>query len=147
MPVSSNVYGLAQQSMLNKEVDFDSDTIRVVLLTSGYTPNLDTHRYRSSLTNEVVGTGYSAGGQVISGKTVSYDASNNTLRLTCNNITWPDSTITARYAVFFVQTGNDLSTPADDPLLVLWDFGENFSSNVGPFNLNVNSLGLITLQA
>lgn len=147
MAVTSRVYGLAQQSLVNKEIDFDTDAVRVMLCTSTYVPNLSTHRYRSDVTAEVVGTGYTAGGQLLTGKSVTFDTASRTLRLSCNSPSWPDSTITARYAVFFVQSGADLSTPADDPLLCVWDFGQDFSSNLGPFNLNVSASGLVTLVA
>lgn len=50
------VYGLALQSMLNKEIDFDTDSVKALLCTSSYTPSQDTHRYRSSLTNELATT-------------------------------------------------------------------------------------------
>lgn len=147
MAVTSKVYGLAQQSLANKEIDFDTDTVMVMLCTSAYVPDQDTHRYRSQVTNEVTGTGYTAGGQACTGKTVSYDAATNTLKLAVANVSWPNSTITARYAVFYVMSGADLSTPADDPLLCYWDFGGDFASSNGAFDLTINAAGLVTLQA
>lgn len=56
MAVSAKVYGLALQSVLNKEINFSTDTVKALLCTSGYVPNQDTHRYRSSLTNELATT-------------------------------------------------------------------------------------------
>ena len=142
MPVTAKVYGLAQQCLANKEIDFDTDTVKVILCTSAYTPNQDTHRYRSSVTNEVAnGNGYTTGGQTLAGKTVTYDTATNTLKLTADNVSWPSSTITARYAVFFVDTG----TAGTSPLLCYWDFGEDLASSAGPFNLNMNAAGLLTL--
>ena len=41
----SKLYGNFLAKALNKEVDWDSDTIKVALLTSAYTPNQDTHDY------------------------------------------------------------------------------------------------------
>jgi hypothetical protein len=52
-------------------VDFLSDTIKFMLTTSTYAPNLDTHETKADVTNEVVGTGYSAGGVTLSSKTIT----------------------------------------------------------------------------
>lgn len=144
MAVTSRAFPLAQQSLANRQIDFDTDVVRVILCTSTYVP-ADTHRYRSDVTNEVTGTNYAAGGEVLIGKTVTQDA--RTTRLSCSNISWPNSTITARYAVFFVVQGADLTTPTDDPLLCFWDFGADISSVTGPFNLLINAAGLVTLAA
>lgn len=57
----SKIYGLALQSMLNKEIDYDSDTIRAMLCPPSYVPNQDTHRYRSAVTEiSTVATSLSA---------------------------------------------------------------------------------------
>lgn len=74
---TSKPYGQAVKSLLNKEADLDSDALKAMLLTSAYTPNLDTHRYKSDLTNEVVGTGYTAGGVTLTSVTVVYTAANS----------------------------------------------------------------------
>ncbi len=56
--MASFVYGNALKAAFNKEIDFDSDTIKVMLLTSSYTPNQDSHDYLDDVvSNEVSGTG------------------------------------------------------------------------------------------
>jgi hypothetical protein len=63
---------------LNKEVDFNSDTLMWTLHTSTYTPNLDTHQNVSDLTNELATSGgYTSGGLAASGLTISYVAANS----------------------------------------------------------------------
>lgn len=53
--------GLAKA--MNKEVDWDTDAFKLTLHTSTYAPNLDTHAYVSSLTNELATAGnYTSGG-------------------------------------------------------------------------------------
>lgn len=141
MAVTAKMFGLAMKSMVNKEVDFDTDTVKVMLCTSTYVPNQDTHQYKSSVTNEVTGTGYTAGGATLASKTVVYDTATNTLTLDCADPTWAASTITARFAVFYISTGTD-STSA---LLCYWDFGADVSSSSGTFTLTIDAAGLITL--
>jgi hypothetical protein len=58
----SKLYGNFLKQALNKEIDWDSDTIKVALLSSSYTPNQDTHDYFDDVSaNEVTGTGYTTG--------------------------------------------------------------------------------------
>jgi hypothetical protein len=52
-------------------VDYLTDTIKVMLTTSAYTPNLDTHETKADVTNEVVGTGYTARGATLGTKTIT----------------------------------------------------------------------------
>lgn len=138
MAVTSKVYGPSLQSMLNKEIDYDTDTIKAMLCTSSYTPNQDSHRYKSDLTNEVVGTGYTAGGVTLTGKTITYDGASNTLTLDCADPAWTSSTITARFLVFYVSTGTN-STSA---LLSYVDFGADVSSTASTFTYIVPSTGI-----
>lgn len=143
MAVSSFVYGLALQSMLNKEIDFDSDTVKAMLCTSTYAPNQDTHRYKSSVTNEVTGTGYTAGGVTLANKTVVYTAATNTLALDADDPSWSTATITARYLVFYIDTG----TASTSPVLAYVDFGADVSSTAGTFTYQIPAAGLATFTA
>jgi len=88
--MASKLYGQFLQKALNKEVDFDSDTIKVALLTSSYSPNQDTHDYYDDVnTFEVSGaTGYTAGGITLSSKTSTYDSANNVIILDAADVTW-----------------------------------------------------------
>jgi hypothetical protein len=141
---TAKVYGLGMQSILNKEVDYDSDTVKVMLCTSSYTPDQDTHRYKSSVTNEVTGTGYTAGGQALTAKTVTYNTSTNTLTLDCADPLWAGATITGiHYAVFYVDTG----TAGTSPLLCYMDFTADYSPTVQDFSIVIPGTGIITSTA
>lgn len=144
MAVTAKAFGLFMNSLANKEIDLDTDTLKVMLCTSSYTPNQDTHRYKSDVTNEVTGTNYTAGGQALTGVTVNYNASTNVFMLDANDPSWPSSTITARFAVFYD------SSPASDatrPLIAYWDFGEDIISASGAFTLTISASGIITMTA
>lgn len=71
-------YRQALAKILNKEVDWNSDTITMTLHTASYTPNLDTHAYVSDLTNELAnGSGYTTGGVTLGSCTITYTAANS----------------------------------------------------------------------
>lgn len=144
MALTAKLYGPFLQSLANKEVDLDSDTLKVMLCTSSYSPNQDTHRYKSDVTNEVTGTGYTAGGQTLTGVTVTYNATTNTLMLDANDPVWTGSTITARFLVIYDDTP---STAATKPLICYWDFGEDQISSSGNFTATISGSGLATITA
>ena len=144
MAVTATLFGGFLQSLANKEIDLDTDTLKVMLCTAIYAPNQDTHRYKSSVTNEVAGTGYTATGAALTGVTVTYDAATNTLKLDANDVSWPSSTLTARYAVVYD------STPASDatrPLIALVDFGADVSTTSGTFQITWSASGIATISA
>lgn len=144
MAVSAKLYGNMVLKALNKEIDYDSDTIKVMLCTSGYVPDQDAHIYKSSITNEVVGTGYTAGGQALTSKTITYTGSTNTIEIDAADNVWTSATITARYAVIYdAQTGAD----ATDPLLAYIDFGADVVSGGGNFTVTWDAAGIATVTA
>lgn len=79
----AKVYRQVPAKLLNKEIDFNSDTMVWTLHTSTYTPNFDTHAYVSDLTNELgAGGGYtvgtaSGGGLAASTPTMTFTAANS----------------------------------------------------------------------
>lgn len=134
-------YSKGFEAVFNKEVDLDSDVVKVMLCGSGYSPAQSTHKYKSAVTNEVSGAGYTAGGATLSGKTVG--TTGLTFTFDCNDIVWSSSTITARYAVFYVDTG----TAATSPLLCYWDFESDQISSSGNFTLTISGSGVVTVTA
>jgi hypothetical protein len=78
MAVTTTPYRKYLASLHAASVNFTTDTIKAMLLTSSYTPNFDTHQYKDvSITNEIVGTGYTAGGVTLGSKSVTYTAANS----------------------------------------------------------------------
>ena len=141
MAVTAKLYSKVFEAAFNKEIDLDSDTIKVMLATSAYTPNQSTHKYKSAITNEVSGAGYTAGGATLTSKTVG--ASGLTYTFDAADITWSSSTITARYAIFYVDTG----TASTSPLLCYWDFGQDEISSSGNHTLTLSGSGIFTVTA
>jgi len=138
----SKLYGNFVLKALNKEVDFDTDTIKVALVSSSYTPDQDAHDYWNDVSaNEVTGTGYTAGGNTLASKTATYDSANNVVILDAADTTWASSTITARYAVIYDSTG----TSSTSPLIGYVDFGSDQSSTSGNFTITWDSTGIVRI--
>jgi len=112
-----------------------SDTFFVMLVTSAYAPDKAAHTKRSNVTNEVVGTGYTAGGQAI-GLTLTKDTVNHREDLTFANVNWATATITARGAVIYKHRGG---AAAADELVAYIDFGSDITSTGGTFSENLSS--------
>src|SRR3954449_3156505 len=132
MAVTALVYGGFLQSLANKEIDLDSDSIKVMLCTSTYTPDQDAHRYKSSVTNEITGTGYTAGGVALTTVTVGYTGATNVLKFDADDASWTTATITARYAVVYDATPG---TDATRPLICYVNFGADVTSTASTFTI------------
>ncbi len=103
-------------------------TYRMMLTTSSYTPDKD-HDRRDDVTNEVVGAGYTAGGNVVT-LTVTADPTNDRTIISVGAGTWPTATITARYGAVYRARGGASSA---DELVAVLDFGGNITSTGGTF--------------
>jgi hypothetical protein len=141
MAVTAFVYGNALLNAWDKKMDWNSDAIKVALTTSSYTPNQDTHDFFNDVTNEVSGTGYTAGGATIANCTLTYTAGTNTLKLDGDDVSWTTSTITARYAVVYDSTPG---TAATNPLICYIDFGADVVSTAGTFTIAWHADGIVT---
>lgn len=133
--MASLVYTSFLEDMAKGNVDFDTATVKVMLVTSTYTENKDTHTRRTDITNEVSGTGYAAGGNTAT-VTLTKDTTNDRLDISLGGTTWSTSTITARKAVYYISTG----TAANDILIAVNDFGSDVTTSAGTFTLNASTL-------
>jgi hypothetical protein len=121
MAVSAKFYGKFFLSLANKQVDLDSDSIKCMLVQSGYTPDQDAHQYKDvSITNEASGTGYTAGGAAIASPVFTYTGATNTFAFDGADVAWASNTATSRYAVVY-----DDSPASNKPLIAYVDFGED----------------------
>ena len=141
MPVTAKWYGQAVIKAFNKEVKWETDTIKVLLCTSAYAPNQDAHVYKNQITNEVAnGNGYATGGVILANKTSAYDGATNTVKFDADDIVWLAASVTARYAVIYVDTGNS----ATSVLLGYVDFDKDVVSTDGDFRIVWNALGILS---
>lgn len=143
MAITAALYGLLFTSLWNKEVNYTGDTINVMLTTSLYVPDQDTHQYKSSVTNEVTGTGYTAGGKALASKTVTYTTATNKHVLDAADVQWAASTITARLAVVYDATP---ATDATRPLIGYQKSSVDIVSSGGNFDLTWNAAGIVEIS-
>jgi deoxyribose-phosphate aldolase len=131
--MASLIFNSFWEDLARGAIDLDTDTFKVLLTTSAYTEDKDTHTKRSAVTNEVTGTGYSAGGNTLSALTITKDTANDRLDVTFPSTSWSSSTITARKAVIYKSRGGASSA---DELVAVIDFGSDVVSSSGTFSLN-----------
>ena len=132
--MASVLYNSFKMALMRGQIDFDNDSFKAMLVTSAYAPVVDTDDFRNDVTNEVIGTGYVAGGDDI-GCTLTLDTINDKAVVTFDDVEWPTSTITARGAVIYQNVGSS----ATDRLVGYIDFGADKSSVGGTFTLTVTA--------
>jgi len=91
-----------------------TDNLYVALYTGNANLNADTTVYTA--TNEVVASGYTAGGQLLTG--VTLNTYNYTAYVNFNNAVWTGATITARCALIYNAT-------QDNKSIAVLDFGSD----------------------
>ena len=138
--MANAIYNSFKRDIMNGSIDLDTDTIRLMLVTSTYVPNIDTHAKRSDITNEVVGVGYTAGGVTLANKTVTINTATDACVFTADAINIPNATITARGCVLYKSRGGVASA---DELIAYGDFGSDITSTNGTFTITAPILNLL----
>jgi hypothetical protein len=123
-----------RSEMLLGGQNFASDTFYMALYDGFATMGPTTTEYTS--TNEVSsdGTNYTAGGNVLTGATVSIDVTTNTVYLSFDNVSWPDAAFTARGALIYNSSQSNKS-------VAVLDFGSDklFTAANNTVTMPVNS--------
>jgi hypothetical protein len=107
----------------------------MILVTSSYSAS-KTHSKRSDLTNEVSGTGYTAGGNACTVSVAAVDNVNNDVEISFSVTSWTSATITARGGVIYKARGGASSA---DELVGYVDFSSDVTSTNGTFAVTVSS--------
>lgn len=126
----------------NFAIDFDDTTagrFKCMLVDSSYTPNFDTDSIKTDVSGEIVGAGYTPGGEALT--SVTFTISSGTITWDAADVTWAASTITNAAAAVIYD--DDLT---NKPLIAYVDFGGNFSTTSGTFQIVWNASGIFTLD-
>lgn len=124
MAITQAMCNSFKTELLGGTHDLDTDVLKIALFTSSATLGASTTAY--STTNEVVGSGYTAGGNTLAGAAISLSGS--TAIVDFSDTTWSTATITARGALIYN------SSKADRAIAVL-DFGGDKTSTSGDFTV------------
>lgn len=103
-----------------------TDTMKIALYTNSATLDATTTVYTTS--GEVVGTGYTAGGNTLTGNAISY--SGTTAWITFSDSAWTTATITARGALIYDSSKSNAA-------IAVLDFGADKTSTAGTFTVQM----------
>ena len=129
MAITQSFTNQAKQDFL-AGVHQPGDAYKIALFTSAATMDKTTTAY--STTNEVTGTGYTAGGATLSG--YAGGISGDTAYLSWSDPTWASSTITARGALIY-------NSSRSNKAIAVLDFGADITSTAGTFTVDLPAAG------
>lgn len=127
MAITTAMCSSFKQELLQGKHSFESTgghTFKIALFTSSASLDASTTDYVS--TNEVTGTGYTAGGEALTNNGVSLDGT--TAYVDFADVTWSSATITANGALIY-NTTTDGGSSTTDAVAVLAFGGDKTSTN------------------
>lgn len=119
MPLQQGATNVFKTGLASSSFNFNSDTFKIALYTGAATLGPNTSAYNPL--NEVVGTGYTAGGAplVVSvPPTTGTNPDNTTAYFSFANVTWSPAAFTCRGALIYKVGGGD-------PTVCVLDFGSD----------------------
>jgi len=122
MAIVQSMCSSFKQELLGGIHDLDTDVFKMALYTSAATLGAATTVY--TVSNEISGPGYTAGGENMTGAVISLDGT--TAIVDFADVTWPTATFTARGALVYN------SSKANRAVAVL-DFGSDRTATAGDF--------------
>ena len=118
-----------KEQLLLKQIDCDSDTFKIALYSDAYAAGqIDGAAPAYSATNEIVASGYTAGGATVSTPVVAQDDTNDRASWDDDgsNVTWASlATATIQRAILYDDT------PATKFQCIIWEIATN--SNGGNY--------------
>ena len=146
-----NLYDIFRRKQIAKEataVDLNTpggNGIKIALVTSGYTPNQNTHDFFDDASaSEVSGTGYTAGGNVCANPAVSMDGSGNIDFDADDPATWAENAggfTNARRAILYRDTGTGSTS---ELIAYSDDFGADKGNVGGDLAIALAAAGIFT---
>jgi hypothetical protein len=117
MPIEQGATNQFKVGLASGQFNFSTDTFKMALYTGGATIGPTTAAYTT--TNEITGTGYVAGGNVLTVSvqpTTGADPNNTVAYLSFSNVTWNPAAFTCRGALIYKVGGGN-------PTVCVLDFG------------------------
>ena len=124
MAIVQALCNVFKEDLMDTTANLEANTLKVALFDNTATLSSATTAY--AIANEATGTGYTAGGEAITGAAVTLDGS--TAIFDCDNVSWGNATISAQAAVIY---NNSFSNAA----IAVLDFGSVKTSTNGTFEI------------
>lgn len=143
MAMASGFFGLTLRDAMDTSdqfIDFLAHTFNMQLVADAYTPDFNAHDLENDITNEVTGTGISAGGQAIG--TTTWAASSGFLTF---DISTDEQWTTATGSNIRGRVIYD-NTPAGGPLVCATTFGADYSVTAGTFTVTEHANGIFRID-
>lgn len=134
MPITAAVCNSFKQELLAMSPHTAADVYKMALFTSAATLSKATTAY--SATNEVSGAGYTAGGIVLTGFSVTLDTDTAILDWTTDP-SLTSATVTARAGLIYNSSRSNKS-------VAVVDFGSDITSTNGPFAVTLPAAAAAT---
>lgn len=141
--MASEVVNDVKRKAIQSLVD-GATALTIMLLDDNHITNIDNQVTIDDVnTNEVTGTGYTAGGQAIANPVAVVDNTNNRGELSFDDITWDASggTLAAAYAVLYDDTG----TASSSTIWAIYDFGGLQTADDDIFRVSSDTEGAFQL--
>ena len=131
MAIQQGITPSFKQEMLQAVQNLVSDQLYIALYTGFATIGPDTTAYVTD--NEVVGDGYTAGGQGLTGVSVNTDYTSGLVYVSFDNVVWDPASFTARGALIYNVTQGNKS-------VAVLDFGsDKVATNTFTVTMPINS--------
>lgn len=128
MPISQAMCSSFKQQLFLGEHDLDTDVIKMALYISAATLDASTTVYSTSNEVSSSGTNYTAGGNTLTGATVSL--SGTTAFVDFADTSWSSATFTARGALIY-------NSSKSNKAIAVLDFGSDKTSTSGTFTVQM----------
>lgn len=142
---------LLKGASASPDLDLLDDTVKVMLVGSGYTPDKD-HHFVDSITGgtskELSGTGYTggfggSGRKTLASKAVTRDDTNDVAYFDAADLTW--SAIDAG-TVAYLAVVKEVTSDADSPILCIVDVEPNVVTNGGDYTVTWAADGIFKIS-
>lgn len=142
--MASVITNPAKKNVMQAFLDSATE-MKMMLLDSNHSNNIDNQEFIDDVdSNEVSGTGYSAGGEALSGLSAEADLSNDRAELQFDDVVF-DATggsLTAAYAVLYDDTG----TAGTSRILAIFDFGGSQTATNDTFTVSADAEGAVQIS-
>ena len=147
MSVTTKVYGKGITHVDVGGIVWGTDTIKLALVTSAYTPDQGNDEFWSDVVAHEIaaGGGYTTGGYTLTGDAKAYDATTREDRFDANDLNGGALTPASpfRYGIIYKDTG----VAATSPLLAYINFGADQDPGGLPFAIQWPATGIFYGQA